>query len=255
MPVPSITIRLGAGAPGPAPEAERGAQPVGAVEVELLGAERLEQLAQALGVEVTRALGGECQDRGRGRPPVRGSCAIGASRPRPRRGGRRVELALGGPALGRQAALARGGRRPGRPARSWLLQADGDPLAQALAARARGCGPASARPGRPPRPAGPPGAAGARAGTRSASGEASTSKIASTREAVTFACWPPGPEERLVRSVDLARAGSLSRGWTRSPPLRRPRPRRASGRRRRRGRAAARTRSCSPSGTRPSRPT
>ena len=24
--------------------------------------------------------------------------------------------------------------------------------------------------------------------------------MASTREAVTFACWPPGPEERLVRS-------------------------------------------------------
>ena len=30
--------------------------------------------------------------------------------------------------------------------------------------------------------------------------EASTSNDASTREAVTFACWPPGPDERLVRS-------------------------------------------------------
>ena len=30
--------------------------------------------------------------------------------------------------------------------------------------------------------------------------EAATSKIASTREAVTFACWPPGPEERETRS-------------------------------------------------------
>jgi hypothetical protein len=29
--------------------------------------------------------------------------------------------------------------------------------------------------------------------------EASTSKLASTREAVTLACCPPGPEERLVR--------------------------------------------------------
>lgn len=32
-------------------------------------------------------------------------------------------------------------------------------------------------------------------------GEASTSKLASTREAVTFACCPPGPDERLVRTV------------------------------------------------------
>jgi hypothetical protein len=32
-------------------------------------------------------------------------------------------------------------------------------------------------------------------------GERSTSKTASTREAVTFACCPPGPEERLVRRV------------------------------------------------------
>jgi hypothetical protein len=31
--------------------------------------------------------------------------------------------------------------------------------------------------------------------------EACTSKLASTREAVTLACWPPGPEERLARTV------------------------------------------------------
>ena len=30
--------------------------------------------------------------------------------------------------------------------------------------------------------------------------DAATSKIASTRDAVTFACCPPGPDERLVRS-------------------------------------------------------
>ena len=30
--------------------------------------------------------------------------------------------------------------------------------------------------------------------------DAPTSKLASTREAVTFACWPPGPEERLART-------------------------------------------------------
>ena len=29
---------------------------------------------------------------------------------------------------------------------------------------------------------------------------APTSKLASTRDAVTFACCPPGPDERLVRS-------------------------------------------------------
>ena len=36
--------------------------------------------------------------------------------------------------------------------------------------------------------------------TSSSAAERSTSKTASTREAVTLACWPPGPEERLVRS-------------------------------------------------------
>ena len=30
--------------------------------------------------------------------------------------------------------------------------------------------------------------------------DAATSKTASTREAVTLACWPPGPDDRLVRS-------------------------------------------------------
>ncbi len=40
--------------------------------------------------------------------------------------------------------------------------------------------------------------------------EASTSKLASTREAVTFACCPPGPEERLVRTVISAEGSSKS---------------------------------------------
>ena len=31
--------------------------------------------------------------------------------------------------------------------------------------------------------------------------EAATSKLASIREAVTLACWPPGPEERLARTT------------------------------------------------------
>jgi hypothetical protein len=45
--------------------------------------------------------------------------------------------------------------------------------------------------------------------------EATTSKLASTREAVTLACWPPGPEERLVRSSisasGIARSGVICR--------------------------------------------
>ena len=36
--------------------------------------------------------------------------------------------------------------------------------------------------------------------------EAATSKLASIREAVTFACWPPGPEERDARS-SISRSG------------------------------------------------
>ena len=38
----------------------------------------------------------------------------------------------------------------------------------------------------------------------SAPSEPATSKTASIRDAVTLACWPPGPEERDARSVDLA---------------------------------------------------
>jgi hypothetical protein len=30
--------------------------------------------------------------------------------------------------------------------------------------------------------------------------DAATSNVASTREAVTLACWPPGPDDRLTRS-------------------------------------------------------
>ena len=42
--------------------------------------------------------------------------------------------------------------------------------------------------------------------------EAATSKIASTRDSVTLACWPPGPDERLVRSTTLAqRHGYVTR--------------------------------------------
>ena len=35
--------------------------------------------------------------------------------------------------------------------------------------------------------------------------EAATSKLTSMRDAVTFACWPPGPEERLARTTTSAR--------------------------------------------------
>ena len=87
--------------------------------------------------------------------------------------------------------------------------------------------------------------------------EAPTSKIASTREAVTFACWPPGPEERLVRSVisderDREPAAHAQAGGPLLSPCQVPAssadpadeavklPARAA---------------CSPSGQRPSRPT
>ena len=50
----------------------------------------------------------------------------------------------------------------------------------------------------------------------SGSEEEATSNTASTREAVTFACWPPGPDERLVRSVTsdsgIATPGRISIG-------------------------------------------
>jgi hypothetical protein len=43
--------------------------------------------------------------------------------------------------------------------------------------------------------------------------EAMTSNTASTREAVTFACWPPGPDDRLVRNstsaTGIARPGRI----------------------------------------------
>ena len=31
--------------------------------------------------------------------------------------------------------------------------------------------------------------------------DAATSKLTSMREAVTFACWPPGPDDRLARTT------------------------------------------------------
>ena len=39
------------------------------------------------------------------------------------------------------------------------------------------------------------------------------SNTASTREAVTLACWPPGPEERLVRS-SISASGTATSGLT-----------------------------------------
>src|SRR6185437_2289130 len=39
--------------------------------------------------------------------------------------------------------------------------------------------------------------------------DASTSKTASTREAVTLACWPPGPDDREVRTV-ISRKGNFT---------------------------------------------
>ncbi len=52
--------------------------------------------------------------------------------------------------------------------------------------------------------------------------EAPTSKTASIREAVTFACWPPGPEERLARS-SISASGIATRSFTRSSSVITPR--------------------------------
>jgi hypothetical protein len=43
--------------------------------------------------------------------------------------------------------------------------------------------------------------------------DASTSKLASIREAVTFACWPPGPEDRVART-SISSAGIVRPGRT-----------------------------------------
>src|SRR4051812_12893753 len=41
--------------------------------------------------------------------------------------------------------------------------------------------------------------------------DAATSNVASTRDSVTLACWPPGPDERLVRSTTSRRGTATSR--------------------------------------------
>ena len=47
--------------------------------------------------------------------------------------------------------------------------------------------------------------------------DAATSKLASIRDAVTFACWPPGPEERLARTT-ISSSGSATWRLTCSTP-------------------------------------
>ena len=105
--------------------------------------------------------------------------SIGAASRRAAAPGRRVSASSGG-----GASDAAGPRRASRGA---------------APARARGCGPGSGRPGRPP--CARPELAQQPVALRSLSApSASTSKTASIRDAVTFACWPPGPEERLALS-------------------------------------------------------
>ena len=120
-------------------------------------------------------------------------------------GRRRERFDLAAPPLASRPAA---GATP-RSGASWRCAAAAPPgrppaAARAAPARARGCAPGSACPARSPSRA-------ARAARRSRAfcasdsvSEAPTSNTASTREAVTFACWPPGPEERLVRSSTSA---------------------------------------------------
>ncbi len=65
-----------------------------------------------------------------------------------------------------------------------------------------------------------PARSSSRARWRSSSvAEAATSNTASTREAVTLACWPPGPEERLVRSsISLSGIARAARRSSAPPP-------------------------------------
>ncbi len=184
------------------------------------------------------ALDAHLSVRGHGAAPWRAGDGPGGRghRRRLRRGGlvvaRRaaaVALGLRAAALGGEPALAGGGRGPGRAAALAGLQRGGDPLLQALDGQARlrdwlRASWATAVTRGPNRER-------SRAFWDSLRlAEASTSNTASTREAVTLACWPPGPEEREVRSSISAAGISTGSGRPCTGP-RPARPGRPPGRR------------------------
>ena len=133
-------------------------------------------------------------------------------RPRTRRRARRRALALRRAALGLEPARLRRRRGPRRAARRAAPPARGPGApagARSASARLRDWLRASWATARTTGPQ--------RAITRAfcsslSASDAATSKVASTRDAVTFACWPPGPEERLARSCTSRRGRSMPCG-------------------------------------------
>ena len=95
---------------------------------------------------------------------------------------------------------------PRRATRALRPRAPPSAAAAAARARARGCAPGCARPGRPRLPARPRARAPAASARRSAPPTRRRRTTASIRDAVTFACWPPGPEERDART-SISRSG------------------------------------------------
>ena len=128
------------------------------------------------------------------------------------RGGRRARSTSLRRRLGLQPPVT--GRRGGPRGSAWPLHGQGrlQPGAQALQGQLAVAGLAADVRG-VARTTGPARAEMRRWSSSPRTEEASTSKMASTREAVTFACWPPRPEERLVR-----RSTSLS-GITTPRPI------------------------------------
>ena len=111
----------------------------------------------------------------------------------------------GGRASSRRARFSRSGGAGRRASgASWCAgagpRAPRRAGARAARARARGCGAGSACPARRPSRAGRGGHRSVPSASSESVSEACTSKTASTRDAVTFACCPPGPEDRLVRN-------------------------------------------------------
>ena len=96
------------------------------------------------------------------------------------------------------------GARVGRVGLRLRGTASALPAASAAArARARGCAPATACPAPPPRSAARSAPSPGAAASSVSAWSSATSSTASTREAVTFACWPPGPDDRLRAHLDL----------------------------------------------------
>ena len=137
--------------------------------------------------------------------------------PGPRRPARPLDLRA--PALGREPALARGGASPwsagGACAGAAPRRSAPQPLDRELAVASLAAGVLGDR-GDPGPEAGPQAPLLLVVEAR----EASISNTASIREAVTFACWPPGPDERTPAA--RSRSGIRATPRHRVADVRRP---------------------------------